>query len=151
MTKGARPGGSAMLAGRIVAGLVALAALTSAALAIDDGDRSAFRTAIDRQIAAFRSDDAAAAWSEASPGIQGMFGSADNFMAMVRQGYPPVYRPKRYEFGDAKDAEAGPEQNVRIDDAEGIGWTAIYSFEKQPDGHWAISGCRLVRSPDQAV
>ena len=128
-----------------------LAASLGGASAADEADRSAFRQAIDGQISAFRRDDAEAAWSLASPGIQGMFGSPDAFMAMVRQGYRPVYRPQRYELGEVRDVGAGAEQSVRIDDADGVGWTAIYSFEKQPDGHWAISGCRLVKAPDQSV
>lgn len=131
--------------------LLAIAASLGAAPAADDADRSAFRQAIDGQIAAFRRDDADAAWSLASPGIRQMFGSPETFMSMVRQGYAPVYRPRRYELGEVRDVEAGAEQSVRIDDADGVGWTAIYSFEKQPDGHWAISGCRLVKAPDQSV
>lgn len=123
----------------------------SPALALEDGDRSAFRSAIDRQIEAFRADNAETAFSFASPTLRQMFGTPERFMSMVRQGYPPVYRPRRYEFGEVKDTEAGPEQSVRIDDSEGIGWTAVYSFERQPDGSWAISGCRLVRAPDQSV
>jgi hypothetical protein len=121
------------------------------ALGLDEADRGAFRSAIDRQISAFRRDAADDAWREASPGIKLQFGSAERFLEMVRQGYPPVYRPGRYAFGEVTESGEGAEQRVRIDDAAGTGWTAIYSFEKQPDGSWAISGCRLVRAPDESV
>lgn len=121
------------------------------ALAVEPADRAQMQGLVDRQIEAFRADDADRAYALASPAIRSMFGSAERFMAMVKGGYRPVYRPRRYEFGESRDGQAGPELFVRLDDSEGAGWTAIYSFEKQPDGGWAISGCRLVKAPDQTV
>ena len=136
----------------LLSGLAALIALAAwPAFGLDDADRGAFRGAIDRQLGAFRRDAADDAWREASPGIRSQFGSPERFLDMVRQGYPPVYRPGRYAFGEVRELGEGAEQSVRIDDAAGIGWTAVYSFEKQPDGTWAISGCRLLRAPDEAV
>ena len=126
-------------------------ALPLAGLAVEQGDRSQMQGLVSRQIEAFRADDAEAAYALASPAIRRMFGSAEGFMAMVKRGYRPVYRPRRYEFGETHDRDDDPELSVRLDDADGAGWTAIYSFEKQPDGTWAISGCRLVKAPDQSV
>ena len=128
-----------------------LLAVPLGALAVEPGDRSQMQALVERQIEAFRADDAEAAYALASPAIRRMFGSAEGFMAMVKGGYRPVYRPRRYEFGESRDGEGDPELAVRLDDADGVGWTAIYSFERQPDGTWAISGCRLVRAPDQSV
>lgn len=135
---------------RLALGSVVIAAAWPA-LALDDGDRTGLRAVVGRQIEAFRSDDSMAAFALASPALREMFGSPDLFMRMVREGYRPVYRPRRYEFGEARDGAGGPEMAVRIDDADGVGWTALYSFERQPDGSWAISGCRLVKAPEFAA
>jgi hypothetical protein len=110
-------------------------------------DPAAIRSVIESQLGAFLRDDAEAAWAHASPGIQRMFRSSDIFIGMVRQGYQPVYRPKEWTFGDLRPSSGGPEQEVRIVDAAGESWVAIYTMEKQPDGSWKISGCRLVKAP----
>ena len=121
------------------------------ASAVEDAEKSRIRAVIERQLDAFRADDAGGAYALAAPSIRRMFPSAEIFLEMVRRGYPPVYRPRRHEFTEARDTDEGPEQAVRIDDAEGGGWVAVYSMERQPDGSWAISGCRLVKAPDQSV
>lgn len=73
-------------------------------------------------------------------------------MELVREGYRPVYQHRRYSFGDARDGnDAGVEQPVDIQDEAGADWVAIYSLEKQPDGSWRISGCRLVKAPGQTA
>jgi hypothetical protein len=122
-----------------------LAVLPRAAFAFSDEDRAASRVIIERQIEAFRKDDGATAFGFASPALQGIFRDPDNFMAMVRNGYQPVYRPRNFAFGSITDTESGLTATLSIEDAEGHAWTAIYTLEKQPDGSWRISGCRLER------
>lgn len=119
--------------------------------AIDDADRAATRSVIERQIEAFRSDDAAGAYALASPTIQRMFPSEGRFLDMVREGYRPVYRPRSYDFGELREMGTGLEQAVGVQDAAGVDWDAIYSLERQADGSWKISGCRLVKRPGDSV
>ena len=128
-----------------------LVATTMAAPAVEPVDQQTMRSIIDQQIEAFRADDGSRAYAIASPTVRMMFGSPDAFMVMVRQGYQPVYRPKSYLFGPARDGDSGPELSVLIEDQAGSSWTAVYSFEKQPDGSWAVSGCRLVKTPEQSA
>lgn len=129
----------------------ALLAATLPAAALDEPDRLAVRSAIERQLEAFRRDDAAAAYDLASPSIQGMFPTKDIFLEMVRRGYPPVYRPRSFEFGPTRDDDGLFEQAVRIQDGDGVEWDAVYSMERQPDGTWRISGCRLVKRPGDSA
>src|ERR1700756_3001229 len=68
---------------------------------LSTADRGAIRAVVEDQLAAFQRDDGAAAFAFASPGIQAEFGTVENFMAMVRSGYQPVYRPREVAFGDA--------------------------------------------------
>jgi hypothetical protein len=121
------------------------------ALAVEAADESAMRAIVDRQIGAFRADDGDLAFSMATPNLRAIFGSSSGFMAMVRQGYRPVYRPRSYAFAPGRDGQSGPEVPVLIEDDAGARWTAIYSFERQPDGTWAISGCRLVKVAELGV
>lgn len=95
---------------------------------------------------AFGRDDAAAAYSHAAPEIRQLFPQADIFLQMVQQAYPPVYRHRRFEFGEARAAQGRIAQRVHIVDADGEAWEALYTLEQQPDGSWKITGCSLLKA-----
>ena len=116
-----------------------------------DAERATVQNVIEQQLSAFLRDDAAAAYSFASPGIQNMFPTEEIFMDMVRQGYAPVYRPRSHAFGAIRQTPAGLEQIVDIVDAEGQEWTALYTLQQQPDGSWKITGCFLLKKPGESV
>lgn len=99
---------------------------------------------------AFARNDAAAAWSYASPALQEMFQAPEIFMMMVQQGYAPVYRHKSFEFGEAKVANGQIAQRVNIVDDNGEAWEALYTLEQQADGSLRITGCSLLKA-GQAV
>ena len=99
---------------------------------------------------AFARGDAAAAYSHAAPAIQQIFPEADIFMKMVQQAYPPVYRHKSFEFGEAKAAGSQIAQRVHIVDDNGEAWEALYTLERQADGSFKITGCSLLKA-GQAV
>lgn len=134
---------------RFLALLGALLALALPAEAqVSEPDRSAIRDVIERQIEAFRRDDGAAAFGYASPNIQGMFGSPDTFMDMVRQGYRPVYRPRAVEFREIVTLQGMPTQKVHVIGPDGRPVTALYPMSRQADGSWRIEGC-ILQAPDE--
>ena len=134
--------------------LILLAAAAEAQVPATDigaGDRGAIRSVIESQIAAFRRDDGPAAFAFASPAIKRMFGTPDNFMAMVRTGYPQVYRPAAVSFRDLVRAEDTLLQLVDIVGPDGLPVIGVYEMERQPDGTWQINGCRLLQPPERAT
>jgi hypothetical protein len=116
--------------------------------ALSDTDRAAIRDIIGQQVEAFRRDDGDAAFGLASPMIQSMFGSADVFMDMVRQGYQPVYRPKAFDFREVVEFDGQPTQKVYVIGPDGRPVTAFYPMMQLPDGSWRINGCYL-KAPDE--
>ena len=114
-------------------------------------DRAMFRDIISRQIEAFRADDGERAFSFASPGIRRMFGTAESFMAMVRSGYRPVYRPQRFSFGAIETSDGLYMQRVHLVGPDGARVAALYLMERQPDGTWRIAGCHLVDEDDRSA
>jgi hypothetical protein len=124
-------------------------AQTSADIAPDD--RIAIRQIIQSQISAFGRDDGETAFSFASPNIQAMFGTAANFLAMVRSAYMPVYRPKQIDFGDLVDDNGSLVQFVHIVGPDGALVTAAYELVHMENGSWRINGCVLLRAPQQGV
>ena len=135
---------------RLLALLVLLLSLAGAAEAqsVSDADRAAIRQVIEAQVDAFRRDDGNAAFSLASPTIQGLFGSPEIFMDMVRQGYQPVYRPRAFDFREIVSLHGQPAQKVYVIGPDGRPVTAIYPMTRLPDGSWRIDGCFL-QAPDE--
>jgi hypothetical protein len=131
----------------LFATLLSLAAATPARAA---DDVAAAQGVIRSQVEAFGRDDAAAAYSYAAPAIKGIFPQAEYFMSMVQHSYPPVYRHKSFEFGEARVEDGMIAQRVHIIDADGQAWEALYTLEQQPDGSLKITGCSLLKA-GQAV
>lgn len=125
---------------------IALLALTLVAApgARAEAQEGAIQRVISEQIAAFRSDDFAAAFTHASPSIRRMFGTAERFGAMVRQGYPMVWRPDAVRFGALEERGGRLFQPVFLTDAGGTLHIADYEMIAV-DGVWKINGVTLRR------
>lgn len=114
-----------------------------AALAAEPVDTA--QSIIEKQIQAFLDDDAATAYSFASPQIQGKFPDKSIFFEMVKRGYAPVYRPGNFAFGRSKIDGDTVVQEVLISGADGKDWTALYFLVKQPDGTYKINGVQMLQ------
>jgi hypothetical protein len=131
---------------RTIEAAVLAAALWTATASAEDSTAARSRAIVEQQFDAFARDDAEGAYALAAPTIKQMFGDADHFLAMVRKDYAPVYRHRSVDFGEF--AEHGDEASLAatLVDNDNVEWTALYSFRKEANGDWLISGCVLVRS-----
>jgi hypothetical protein len=131
--------------------ILASAALlgSSARAAVSVEDAQAVQVTVRAQLAAFVAEDAELAFSYAAPNIRSLFQTPERFMAMVRQGYPVVYRPAALLFLSPRALDAAVVQPVQLKDAAGQSWLAMYTLQRQADGRWLINGCVLV--PDRAL
>ncbi len=109
-------------------------------------DQAAVRGVIEAQLQAFQRGDGVDAFSHASPTIRRKFQTAKSFVAMVRSGYPAVYRPRSVEFLEAVVERGSPLQVMRFEGPDGAIMMALYFMEQQPDGSWRINGVHLFRS-----
>jgi hypothetical protein len=123
------------------------AILAGAPAAAQDGP---IRDVIRQQLDAFQADDFARAFTFASPMIKGMFGTPENFGAMVKQGYPMVYRPAQVEMGALREIAGNLWQRVRIVDQAGKGWFLDYMMVETPEG-WQINAVQILPAPDVGV
>ena len=105
------------------------------------------QSTITSQIEAFQADDFAAAFSFASPTIQGLFGTPENFGAMVQSGYPMVYRPADVQMLDLREIAGRLYQRVLLRDGQGRGYMLDYQMVETEEG-WRINGVDLVTQPD---
>lgn len=127
--------------------LLALAPFVASAQAVSAADAAAVRKVIEAQLDAFRKDDAARAFSYATDGIRLTFGTPENFLEMVRTQYAVVYRPRSVAFDTPIPLDDDDElvQPVRMTDADGRSWVALYPMQRGPDGVWRTNGCQLRR------
>lgn len=137
----------------LLLGLGLLLSLTGVARAEEPSaaDQAQVRAVIQSQMNAFRRDDAGAAFDLAAPAIQEMFGTAENFLGMVRNGYAPVYRPQEVDFRNAMMENGFLLQRVLVVGPDGRPVIALYTMEKQPDGTWRIAACRLLPTDERTT
>jgi hypothetical protein len=109
-------------------------------------DAQSVKAVVRAQLDAFAADDARLAFSFAAPNIQSLFETPENFMVMVRKGYPVVYRPASVTFMAPRNNEADVVQPVQMRDSKGVSWLVLYSLRRQPDASWRISSCVVLES-----
>lgn len=101
------------------------------------------QSTIQSQIDAFLADDFARAFTFASPNIKGIFGSAENFGAMVTQGYPMVHRPAEVKMLELREVAGNLWQRVMIIDQQGRTHMLDYQMIETSEG-WQINGVQLL-------
>ena len=101
------------------------------------------RSIIERQISAFKSEDAAEAFSYAAKNLQDHFGNPEKFVEMVKQHYMPVFKPSWYQFDHFEMQDGVPIQAVMLQGQSGFIWIVIYRFDQQSDQNWKITGVSL--------
>ena len=133
-----------LLAG-LVAGLVA-AAPAAASDRVTGDDAMEIRAVIQRQIDAFRRDDAQGAFALLAPSVRQAFHTPQRFLDAVRMAYRAVYRPASVVFLDMLVMGGDVVQPVQLTDKSGLVWTAYYSMQRQQDGSWRAAGCHLTQA-----
>ncbi len=104
------------------------------------------QTIIADQLDAFGKDDDTRAYDHAAEVIKRIFPTKSIFMEMVRTGYPPIYRAKSWSFNEPTPLDNGYSQIVKLTDDQGRIWNALYTLERDSNGTWKITGCRLLKS-----
>jgi hypothetical protein len=122
------------------------AALPARAAEVTPAQAKEMRAVVQAQLAAFAADDSKRAFSFAAPAIRRMFVTPENFMTMVRTGYPVVYRPASVSFLKPAVVDGHYLQGVQMTDADGGVWLAIYQLQRQKSKRWLIHGVHVVES-----
>ena len=102
---------------------------------------------INDQLSAFLADDFDTAFTFASPNIKRLFGSAERFGQMVRDGYPMVHRPEDVTMLDQRELDGRVTQRVMIRDMTGRVHMLAYQMIETDEG-WQINGVQILRAPE---
>lgn len=101
---------------------------------------------ISSQIEAFKADDFERAFTFATPTLQQLFQSPQNFQRMVTTGYPMVWRPAEVRYLELEERGAEMWQKVQITDAKGAMHLLLYRMQ-QTDAGWRIGGVQILKMP----
>lgn len=102
---------------------------------------------ISSQIEAFKADDFEQAFTYATPDLQRLFQSPQNFQRMVTQGYPMVWRPAEVTYLEIEERGSILFQKVQIVDAKGRQHLLLYRMV-QTDQGWRIGGVQILQASD---
>ena len=134
------------LSGLLWGALPGLAWAAGAAPPVAATDRR-IEAVIRSQLQAFAADDARKAYELAAPRIQQQFRTPEQFLAMVRQHYPVVYRHTAVHFLPPQRQGDRVLQQVHLTDGDDQVWIALYQLERQADRKtWRITGCIVQES-----
>jgi hypothetical protein len=114
-------------------------------------DWTAIRKVIGDQLTALKAGDGARAMAYAAPGIREQFGTPDNFMRMVRDGYSALLTARRTQFLEGAVVEGAIVQPLRLVLPDETVLVALYQMQKQDDGQWRIAGCLIAPSTVQST
>lgn len=124
---------------RVLISLLLCVGLSGPALA----QSAEIEAVIGAQIEAFEADDFVTAFGFASPSIRRLFGNPENFGAMVRGGYPMVWRPAELRFLELRRAGGTLWQKVLVTDRAGVAHVLEYQMIELESG-WKINGVRIL-------
>ena len=119
--------------------------------AVSQGDWTAIRKVIGDQLVALKAGDGAKAMTYAAPGIREQFGTPENFMRMVREGYSALLTARRTQFLDGAVIEDAVVQPLRLILPDETVLVALYQMQKQSNGQWRIGGCWIAPSTVQST
>ena len=104
------------------------------------------RSVIDAQVQAFKAEDAVTAFTFASPRIKQLFGTVDNFAAMVQGSYPMVWNPSEVKFLELRRQGPFLFQKVLFVDQNGAPHVLEYNM-LETDAGWQIDGVQYLVAP----
>lgn len=123
------------------------AAVLSVALTLNaTAQQTEIEGTISSQLEAFKIDDFDEAFTYATPNLQRLFQTPQNFERMVTSGYPMVWRPAEVDYLELEERGGDFWQKVQIVDQDGRQHLLLYRMQQTPDG-WRIGGVQILKLP----
>lgn len=122
-------------------GMVLTVLMTFGAMA----QQSEIEGTITRQLEAFKADDFEQAFTFATPMLQRLFQTPENFQRMVINGYPMVWRPAEVRYLELAEHGGAFWQKVQITDAKGVAHLLLYRMQETVQG-WRIGGVQILEA-----
>ena len=106
---------------------------------------------VQQQLQALAAQDAMQAFALADNDLRTHFGTADAFLATVREQYPMLMHASSVLFLKPETDGTIALQKVRMSDEDGSSLTLTYLLNRQQDNQWRISGCLVTPQGRQVM
>ena len=106
---------------------------------------------VEQQLHALAKQDAGQAFALADPDLRTQFGTAETFLATVRDQYPMLMHPAHLLFLKPETDGTIAMQKVRLTDDNGGSWSLTYLLNRQQDNQWRIAGCVVTAEGKQVL
>lgn len=141
----------AWIVGLLLAVMGSWAPRVAGADEVSAADAQAIQEVVRWQLEAFAADDAERAFGLATSAARNELGSADNFLQLIKDQYPPIYRNRLALFSKPEMIDGHMLVMVRLTDPDNSVWLAIYEVQREADGKWKIDSCNLLETTTISV
>jgi len=111
----------------------------------------ALQQVVQKQLQALSHENAGEAFALADTDLRTQFGTAEAFLATVREQYPMLMHASNLLFLKPQTDGSIAMQKVRLTDDEGSSWSLTYLLNRQQDDQWKISGCVVTPEGKQVL
>lgn len=116
-----------------------------------DANADAIHTVIQTQLEAFAADDAETAFALSTNAAQGLLGSPEALLDIVKEWYPPLYRYQKADFAPPEIEGDQALQILTITDSNNLVWIAACWIRQEEDGQWKVDGYELVETDSVVI
>lgn len=129
---------------------LAMSLFLGGALHAQTAEKPVITQTIQSQFDALAKDDFEQAFTYASPFIQQLFGTPQNFGVMVSRSYPMVHRADDVRYLDLRMIGGALYQKVQVRDVKGEIFLFDYQMIEEKNG-WKINGVQLITAAGVAA
>lgn len=137
--------------GRLILLAVLLLPWPAVAEEMPAADALAIHSVVQSQLDAFAADDASTAFELATSSARTLLGSPEQFLQLIKDQYPPVYRNRGALFSTPEMIDGHALLMVRLTAGDNVVWIAIYEMQQESDGNWKVDGCNLFETTSVSI
>lgn len=123
----------------------------AAAAPLNAIDVRSIQAVVRSHIDALTQDDAEQVFESATSATQVEFGSAEDFLQLIKREYRPIYQSRQAIFSYPEVIDGDTIQMVNVTDDSSHVWVALFRMERDSDGSWKIDGCELLETASIAI
>jgi hypothetical protein len=118
---------------------------------VEARDAKHIQAVVKSHLKALAEDDAPRAFAAATSETREQLGSPENFLALIKEEYSPIYHNRQALFVPAEVIDGQTIQVARVTGSDNRVWVALFRMERDEDDSWKIAGCQLLETTSVSI
>jgi hypothetical protein len=118
---------------------------------VEARDAKHIQAVVKSHLKALAEDDAPRAFAAATSETREQLGSPENFLALIKEEYSPIYHNRQALFAPAEVIDGQTIQVARVTGSDNRVWVALFRMERDDDDSWKIAGCQLLETTSVSI